>query len=190
MKKKNAFVLAESVVTAVFVLSFFTFIIVNMLPLIGEYESSLNYDDVQSKYDTHLIRKMLLRDDDCRSFNLINLSMSNAYYEFNSDELCLYLKNQNYCKVLLSPQYLDVKKVIITNYTGESLKRIGTSQDSPFDRVLTDYLRYMPVYQSLPLGSDVMQRRIVVEFNDGRVTNTTIFVRYNSSCLGGYQCEN
>lgn len=189
MKNNSGFVLAESVVTAVFVLSFFTFIIVNMLPLIGEYESALNYDDIESKYNAHLIRKMLLRDDDCRTFNLVNLSLSSPYYEFNDDKICLYLKNQNYCRKLLSKDFLDVKKIIITGYTGENIKKLGTSNNTPFDRTLSDYIRTMPTYQPLPLSGDTLQRRLVVEFNDGRVTNIALYARYNASCLGGYKCE-
>ncbi len=187
MKDKKGFVLAESVVTAVFVLSFFTFIIINLLPLIGEYESNLNYDDIESKYNTHLIRKMLLRDDDCRTFNLVNLSYF-PYYEFEGDDICLYLKNQAYCNKLLSKDYLDVKKIIITGYTGESIKNASVA-NSPFDRTLSDYLKYMPVYKTTDDAS-VIKARLIVEFNDGRITNTSITTNYNSSCIGGYKCEN
>ena len=90
---------------------------------------------------------------------------------------------------LLSKDFLDVKKIIITGYTGENVKRIGTGNDTPFDRTLSDYLRVMPTYQALPLSGDTLQRRLVVEFNDGRVTNIAIYARYNASCLGGYKCE-
>lgn len=188
MKEKKGFVLAESVVTAVFVLSFFTFIIINLLPLIGEYESNLNYDDIESKYNTHLIRKMLLKDDECRLFNLVNLSYY-PYYEFEGTDICLYLKNQAYCNILLSKKYLDVKKIVITGYTGESIKSIGMNDDSLFDRTLSDYLKYMPVYKTISDAS-VIKARLIVEFNDGRVTNTSIVANFNSSCVGGYKCEN
>ena len=57
-KNKKGFVLVESIVAAVFVMAFSTFLIANLLPLVGEYEKSLKFDTVDAKYDAHLIRKI------------------------------------------------------------------------------------------------------------------------------------
>ena len=59
----NGFVLVEAIITSIFVLGFFSFIISNLLPMVGEYEKSLDYDSISSKYDAHLIRKMILKDN-------------------------------------------------------------------------------------------------------------------------------
>ena len=96
----KGFVLVETIVAAVFVLSFFSFLIANLLPMVGEYEKVLDYDSIESKYDAHLIRKMILKDNSCRTKNLITLS-EDGYYEFDGTDICLYLENVNYCKKLL-----------------------------------------------------------------------------------------
>ena len=41
MKNKKGFVLVETIVAAVFVLGLFSFIIANLLPLVGEYEKKI-----------------------------------------------------------------------------------------------------------------------------------------------------
>ncbi len=55
-KNNKGFVLVESIVVAIFVLAFLTFLVVNLLPLIGTYENGLNYDTIESRYGAHLIR--------------------------------------------------------------------------------------------------------------------------------------
>ena len=119
-QNNNGFVLVEAIITSIFVLGFFSFLIANLLPMVGEYEKSLDYDSISSKYDAHLIRKMILKDNSCRTENLINLSTYD-YYEFEGTDICLYLDNVNYCKELLSEDYLDVNKIILTNFESSSL---------------------------------------------------------------------
>ena len=53
MKKNNqrGFVLVEAIVVAVFVLSLFTFLFVNVVPLVGMYERRLNYDTIDGVYN-------------------------------------------------------------------------------------------------------------------------------------------
>ena len=67
MKKINkidsrGFVIVETIVVAVFIIGICTFLFANFLPLIGDYERVSDYDGLDSKYKTHEIRKMLLRE--------------------------------------------------------------------------------------------------------------------------------
>ena len=57
MKKSNekGFLLAEAIVVGVFVLSLFTFLFVNVVPLVGRYEVAENYDTIDAIYNTNLI---------------------------------------------------------------------------------------------------------------------------------------
>lgn len=61
MKKinQNGFVLAETLVVAVFIMAIFTLIFSNFYPLIGEYEKRETYDDVDGKYAVYWIRRMI-----------------------------------------------------------------------------------------------------------------------------------
>ena len=82
VKNNKGFVLVESIVAAVFVMALSTFLILNIIPLVGVYEETLNFDTADSKYDIHLIRKMLLMDDDCIVSKLLTFGSSQSYYYF------------------------------------------------------------------------------------------------------------
>ena len=56
---KKGFVLAETLVVAVFMATIFTIIYVNFYPLIGEYEKREYYDDLDSKYDIYWFKRLV-----------------------------------------------------------------------------------------------------------------------------------
>jgi len=185
MKNIQGFVLVETIVAAVFVLSLFSFLIANILPLVGEYEKSYDYDSIESKYDAHLIRKMILKDNSCRASNLVKLA-DNDFYVFNGDEICLYLENVNYCKTLLSENYLDVKKIVLSHYNVENLKK----HTDYFERAVSEYITYMPNYSNTAAGNSdyFYKRRLIVWFNDGRITNIDLLMNHDGSVCGGASC--
>lgn len=61
MKKINqkGFVLAETLVVAVFLMAIFTLIFTNFYPLMGEYEKRESYDDVDGKYSVYWLKRMI-----------------------------------------------------------------------------------------------------------------------------------
>lgn len=180
----KGFVLVETIVAAVFVLSFFSFLIANLLPMVGEYEKVLDYDSIESKYDAHLIRKMILKDNSCRTKNLITLS-EDGYYEFDGTDICLYLENVNYCKKLLSEDYLDVKKIIITRYNTSDIK----NKSDKFNRLIKEYIDYLPKYEStIDIGQYFYQRRLIILFNNDRITNIELLINDDGISCGGATC--
>lgn len=46
----KGFVLVETLVVSVFVVTVFTFLYINVIPLIGSYEEEVNYDSIDTKY--------------------------------------------------------------------------------------------------------------------------------------------
>ena len=86
MKKMNkkGFLLAEAIVVGVFVLSLFTFLFVNVVPLVGQYEAMEKYDTINGAYNANLIRTMILEDDN--SEEILNLG-SNPYKIYER-EIC------------------------------------------------------------------------------------------------------
>ncbi len=180
----KGFVLVETIVAAVFVLSFFSFLIANLLPMVGEYEKVLDYDSIESKYDAHLIRKMILKDNSCRTKNLITLS-EDGYYEFDGTDICLYLENVNYCKKLLSEDYLDVKKIIVTRYNTSDIK----NKSDKFNRLIKEYIDYLPKYEStIDIGQYFYQRRLIILFNNNRITNIELLINDDGISCGGATC--
>ncbi len=166
---KKGFVLVETIVVSVFVLGLFTFIIANIIPLIGEYEKESDYDSIESIYSAHMIRKMILKSENQRIVSLATLP-TEGYYMFEGDDICYYLTNINYCKKLLSRDFLDVKKIILTNYT---ITNDFKKRSKNFDRASSEYISQMQKYNNTGLDPSQydFERRLIVVFNDGRITN-------------------
>ena len=184
-KNKKGFVLVESIVAAVFVMAFSTFLIANMLPLVGEYESSLKYDTVDAKYNAHLIRKMILTDDTCRAEKVLEFptdvfSSRPMFYYFPNDEICDYLQNQNYCRKLLSSEFLNVKEIVITDYSASGIKTADGDYKYDLSRNMQEYIKYMPVFGNGATSFYQISDRIIVNFGDGSVTNIEILKNYTS----------
>ncbi len=175
----KGFVLVESIVASVFVLGLFTFIIANILPLIADYDEGTYYDSIDSIYDAHMIGKMILKNPDQRVANLVSFPVDKDYYVFDGTDICMYLSNSSYCRTLLSRDYLDVKKIIITNY---EISDAFITASKVFDRATRDYISKMQRYNNTGYVGD--NRRIIVAFNDGRVTNIELMV----DGIGGATC--
>ena len=181
---KKGFVLVETIITSVFVLGLFAFIIANVLPIIGEYEKAGDYDSIESIYDAHLIRKMILKSDETRVAMLLSLPQETGknYYLFDKDDICVYLSNINYCKTLLSRRYLDVKEIVVTSY---EIKDDFVNTSKSFDRGLREYIAQMQKYKSnVPLNYN-FANRLIIYFNDGRITNIELLF---DGPAGGVTC--
>lgn len=183
--KKDGFVLVEAIVVISFILGIITFIFTNMLPIIGEYEKIDKYDEIVDKYNVHIIRKMLLKDNDCKVKNILEYPTDKYFYVFEGTEICRYLQNINYCTKLLSRDYLDVKNIIIAKYNVTELK----SASNEFNRNLSEYINLMPKYDKLEstLLGYAKTRRLIVEFNDGSISNIELLMSNNPTC-GGTGC--
>ncbi|MBR1385570.1 MAG: hypothetical protein IJ568_01930 [Bacilli bacterium] len=172
--KNKGFVLVETIVTAVFVLGLFVFIVANIIPIVGDYDREADYDSIETIYDMHMIRKMILKSDYSKVETLLTLP-SEGYYIFEDQDICLHLSNENYCKKLLSRNYLDVRKIIVTNYT---ISDDFVNRSENFDRAMREYIKVMPRYNntSLEASTHDYERRIIVSFNDGRVGNIELLL--------------
>ena len=187
MKNKKGFVLVESIIAAVFVLALSTFLILNIVPLVAEYEKTLNYDGVDAKYDAHMIRKMILMDDSCKMKSILELNDTifgdkPQYYYFENDEICDFLSHTNYCKKLLSEEFLDVKEIIITDYGALNMKRLPEEDMENFSRLMQEYLTHMPTYERNNTYFYQYADRLIVSFGDGSVTNIELLKSFSGSC--------
>lgn len=83
MKKNNkGFVLAEAIIVSVFVLGMFTYLAMNVIPLISRYERVVNYDNPQEIYLANTLYEEMLNVENNTTINSdIVLSVSN-----NNDE--------------------------------------------------------------------------------------------------------
>lgn len=103
---KKGFVLAETLVVAVFMATIFTIIYVNFYPLIGEYEKREFYDDLDSKYDIYWFKRLVqnkqaLPKDKWAEFTGVEY---NANCDNNKDGYC-----DSESGVLYNQQYVNLK---------------------------------------------------------------------------------
>lgn len=65
MKKNNqkGFVLLETVVVAVFIISIFTFVYISVVPLIGRYNELSNNYELEKTYKLYHVRDAIYKDD-------------------------------------------------------------------------------------------------------------------------------
>ena len=77
MKKNNkGFVLAEAIIVSVFVLGMFTYLAMNVIPLISRYERVVNYDNPQEIYLANTLYEEMLNVEGTNNIKkYINLSV-------------------------------------------------------------------------------------------------------------------
>lgn len=93
---KKGFILVETLIVTLFVVTLFILVYQNLVPSIGEYETMNNYDDVDSVYASNLFKENLLRYG---NMNYIDSYLSSASYLDITDcnNINVY-KNSQYCK--------------------------------------------------------------------------------------------
>lgn len=70
MKKNNkGFVLAEAIIVSVFVLGMFTYLAMNVIPLISRYERVVNYDNPQEIYLANTLYEEMLNVENNTTIN-------------------------------------------------------------------------------------------------------------------------
>jgi len=176
----KGFVIVETIVVAVFIIGICTFLFANFLPLIADYERVSNYDSLDSKYKTHEIRKMILREiyNDSTKKSVFtdyitNRSFYHIYKSYNviigneiitKYEICDKLNNPNYCNKLLGSTFLDVKQIIVTPFKLSSFKQ--AIKNSDVSRLIKEYVEYIPSYSKYSEDYDDYYRIIVIYNND------------------------
>ena len=192
MKKFNnkGFVLAETLVVTVFVMSIFTLLYVNFFPLLGEYAKREFYDDIDSKYDVYWLKRMIqnsamLSDT---TFNAKTLQVSNNRY---AEITCNDFESQyqgmckEYINMLVATDPNDhsntdevnknkLIRIYLTNYklgnkqnpelSFKQLVKNDSESDNPrFSTNFHDYVSYLPNYETNASPNGAWYR-IIVEF--------------------------
>ena len=183
MKKLNnkGFVLAETMVVAVFIMTIFGIIYVNFYPLMAQYERREFYDDIDSKYDVYWFKRMIENKafvSQGKINDLTNQIKNNAYVSITCNTLFTDNKYLPVCQQYWTAS--GITKLYITSFhLGESsVNSIKTNdilngrthlQDEaklnsiPNDEDLIDYIRYLPKYNYGSLNE--AKYRIIAEFN-------------------------
>lgn len=188
MKKidNKGFVIVETIIVAVFIIGICTFLFANFIPLIGEYERVEKYDTLEKKYKTNEIRKMILMELTSSNEEIFTSVDADAYKiystvkekvndkEITTNEICSHLKSVNYCNMLLSEDFMNVKSIVVTPFKLANFKTI-TKSNNNFTKAERQYIQYLPSYNKYSSRYDSYYR-ILVFYNDGEFSN--IEVRY------------
>lgn len=172
LKDINAFAMAELLVVSIVILLIFTVLFSNYLPLVGEYETRLSYNDVTSQYAAHYIRKEYKNwlepakvegqvYEGSKRKESLNSSISEQgfakVYDNNNNNNDIYnicVSDQS-CKNNIEAIIKDygIEEIIITNY------KLGDSKDTSSinkyvkktyekkDGLLKKYIDYLPNYE-------------------------------------------
>lgn len=130
MKKINGkgFVLAEAIVVAVFVLGMFTYLAVNVIPLITKYEQALKYDNPQEVYAANILLDELV-------------SYKNNYsYGTYADEIYIKSDSGNYVIEGIEKDYF---KNLLESLNIKTIKLLTDKNCSGLNRNMTEYCKYL-----------------------------------------------
>lgn len=172
MKKLNnkGFVLMETLIVSVFVMSLFMVLYTDLFPLLGEYKRRENYDDIDSKYTAHYIRMMVLENG---TEQLTNGVLNNGYVDMMncSSE---YFTDTNYCITL--KEKFNITKMYLAEYNIKKIKEFASNLPNTENENLEfkEYMKYLQEFDDT--GKESYQRIIVEVEHENYKTYGTIEV--------------
>lgn len=181
MKKLNqkGFLMAEAIVVGLFIMTLFTYIYSNLIPLLAKYESREKYEEVSLVYDANLIRNAILLDIQRNPYNNTEnkifgdlATKDYIYYDEKSNSICNQMALNDYCSALLSKTYLNVEAIIATKYKTTDIKK----HTDDFTRAIADYIDVIPEYTSSVGSAFDSYRRLIIVFTDGRMANIELII--------------
>ncbi len=154
MKKldKKGFVLVETVVVGVVVLSIFVMIYENLIPSIGELEMRLRYDDTDTVYMASTFRNLLMSDANFSS--ITSRASSNGYVDL-TDCSQLSSSSVSMCQALKQEfGILDTNRIVLSKIP---YREISTA--STFVRGFQDYVLYLQKGTTATSGYSLIMSR-------------------------------
>jgi len=138
MKKLNnrGFLLVETVIVSVFVLTIFVLVYQNSIPMINEYNQRIRYDDVDSVYAADIFRRLILEDANYSDFIT---EVDSVGYKRMSDCSVFSSEVQPTCEK--AKQYLGVKsdnEIYLTTWDVAKLSTLNT-----LPRGYLEYVQYL-----------------------------------------------
>lgn len=103
MKKNNkkGFILVETLVVTVFVVTLFIFVYKVTVPTFGELEQQVYYDDIDSVYATNLFKQMVTRYSNTNYIdNYLSDSNNPPYLDISDCSNTTIYRNNEYCQLL------------------------------------------------------------------------------------------
>lgn len=194
----KGFMLVETLIVTVFIMSIFSIIYAQFYPIMAEYERREVYDDVDGKYGVYWFKKIIQSTD--VSFGdagvpgtIANNIATNSYHRFDCNtDIKDDITTRNLCNNLIN--HLQVAKrndngdevdngkpcIYITNFKlGDSDDTINTFKkvvdnnngSVKFSSGLVDYVAYLPKYQNIK-SVNYADYRLIIEYHRTKDDNS------------------
>ena len=156
MKKMNrkGFVLAEAIVVAVFVLGMFTYLALNIIPLITKYDQALKYDNPQEVYAANILLDEVIAYKLNYSFSPYDTSILDANGDFLDD----------------SNTKIDYFNELLKNLNIENIKLLNNDSCSGLNRGITEYCKYLKERKTLE-GVSSTDIILLIEFKNNKFSH-------------------
>lgn len=187
MKKLNnkGFVMTETLVVAVFIMSIFAIMYNNYFPLIGEYERREVFDDIDGKYAAFWVKRFIQHDSFVVSSTMINNINTTGYTRISCSNIDPVLNEyrQIMCNRLVDELEVDKSggypHIYLTKYSLVDFKnRVKNDQNyTEFSGGLHDYVEFLPEFSKVD-SLNFAQYRVIIEFN--RKKNDTNYYAYST----------
>ncbi len=170
MKKNNkGFVLAEAIIVSVFVLGMFTYLAMNVIPLISRYERVVNYDNPQEIYLANTLYEEMLNVEDNTNNIALSVLASNTNEEEKELKLtCVRVRPNEKCTG--SPDfYEELGKALKIEaiYTYDTGKDCGDIEN---DKGLKNYCEY---YIKRKIGEEKnITKAFMIKFSGDKENNS------------------
>ncbi len=173
---KKGFVLAEAIIVSVFIVGLFTYIAVNIFPLITRYKLASNYNNPNEIYLSNVLYDELLMSKQNKKYKLY-VGLHKFTKNDDSTISCTYVNSEhdqyspceedetfssNYFKSLIY-DYLDARYILVV------YKDNGISQNVR-DNISKEFRQYY-IYQEPKF--DTNNTTILLEFENGKYAYVT-----------------
>lgn len=176
MKKNNkGFVLAEAIIVSVFVLGMFTYLAMNVIPLISRYERVVNYDNPQEIYLANTLYEEMLSVEN--NTNNIALSVSVLVSNTNEEEkelklTCTRTPNE---KCTGSPDfYEELGKALKIEaiYTYDTTNPNKNCKSISNDKGLKNYCEYYTKRKDKDGNTKTITKAFMIKFSGDKENNS------------------
>lgn len=163
-KNSKGFVLAEAIIVSVFVLGMFTYLAMNVIPLISRYERVVNYDNPQEIYLANtLYEEMMELETSNNVQNRITMSINNN----NNVLKCNDRRNTNCTGSAEFYEELGKALKIQAIYTYDTGKDCGDIEN---DKGLKNYCEY---YIKRKIGEEkTITKAFMIKFSGDKENNS------------------
>ena len=184
MKKinKKGFALAEAIVVSVFVLGMFTYLAMNIIPLISKYDAVLKYDNPQEIYAANVLYDEVLSyiytgysEYTASDFTDMKFDKSNSsiVIDYGGENQDYFLELIDYLGIVNTFWLDDKRSGINDDYSTNYNKCSGINDDySTNYRGMRDYCNYL--FSKKGLGNKENYAIFLVEFEDNKFSHFVI----------------